>query len=827
MKWIKHIWIWGLIVLSPVFLYGTGDARQKALEDSIRTMADSRVFSMAIRYHGWYNYTDPKAALDVNERALKIAIKENNAEQQAGFRHRIALCLYSLKQDAKALEYDLQSLQQSRELKLSQGITKALTSIGKCYLKQKELPQATKYLNEAYTAAVLNKETVYINNALEQLADLASAKGDKLSAIKYNQEAYQLSVQQNAATDIAYFGINLGIAYNDNGDYEKALEIWEAMRLILEKRKDQAALSKVYNNMGNAYVKLGNYEKSLSCYLKSLELKESSSTPQDVSLALVNLGSLYLTLEQYPKALEHYTSALQIKKQLKDEIGMASVYSSMGVAYRRLGQRDKALESYHQSVEIYRKSSDSMRLSQTLNNMGVLYSEKGETAQAMDYFNQSLQLKGIQSDETAMLSSYLNIIDLYLNRQVDLPRAAMYLRKVEAMPSGQLIPEMRVKLLSLQSSYYEQNKDYATAIRYYKQYSALQDSLYANRNSRHLAELDVKYELSSKEKQILLLRKNAELNRKTSLQAGQLRNSLIIIILLVVILAVILFGRYRALKRFNQVIMKNDVELQKLNQSLEHRVESEIAIRRQHEQKAFQQARLAALGELAAGIAHELNQPLHSLAFALDNILLYLKEDKAEPEYLNQKLDYLFEDISRMRNAIDHIRQFAKTKSDTVDELFYVNDSILQTVGLVQKQYAKLGIRIETDLATALPAVKGNPYKLEQVMLNLLSNSRDATLAKPPELSDSPCMSISLSSALIDNKLVIRCADHGIGMPEELREKAFQSFFSTKDPEHGTGLGLTISQGIVHDMQGEITLESIPGAGTTVSVTLPVAEGGC
>ncbi len=823
MKYLKIVWLVGLLAFVPLFINASENTMMQALADSIKVVDDTRIFPMAVRYQSLYFSQDPKSTLTIHQKALKIAIQTGDEQQQAAFQHRIALCLYSLHRMEDALRYDQQSLQLSRKLNLTQGTAKALTSIGKHYLKQKNLTLASTYLSEAYQAANLNKEAVYINNVLELLADLAHEQGDKLGEIKYNKEAYLLSVQQKDKEDIIYFGINLGISYNNNAQYDKALEYWDAMRVILEKGNNKSSLSKVYNNMGNAYVKLGNYEKSLSCYLKSLELKESISSPQDISLLLVNLGSLYLTLEQYPKALEHYKNALQIKQKLHDEVGMASTYSSMGVAYRNMGQSDKALQSYQMAVDIFRKKADNMHLAQTLNNMGVLYSERGDTAKAMSLFNQSLKLKGTKTDEIEQLNSYLNIIDLSLNKQVNLLRADMYLTRIQNMPSLNQLPDMRVKFLSLQSRYFEQKKDFAAALRFYKAYSNLQDSIYSNRNSLQLAELDTQYGLSSKEKQITLLKENADLNIQNMAKSRMLRNYLIVIIMLAVGLALILLNRYRTLKRYNRLIIENDAELLKLNLSLEQRVETEINIRRHHEQKAFQQARLAALGEMAAGIAHELNQPLHSLAFTLDNILLYLKEEKSEPEYLNQKMDYLFEDISRMRKAIDHIRHFAKVKTDIEDEVFFVNESILQTVNLVQNQYRKLGITILTDLQIDLPRVKGNPYKLEQVMLNLLSNSRDAIGEMPSIPNDLEAKTIRITSSLIDDKLVIKCIDRGIGMPDELREKAFQSFYSTKDPEHGTGLGLTISKGIIQDMSGEITLESKQNAGTTVSIILPVS----
>jgi signal transduction histidine kinase/uncharacterized protein HemY len=822
MKIHKLFWMILSLSLWGSWLYPAVNQAEKALADSIQSVSDAKIFPLVERFHRLYVASNPKAALRQNQRALQIAKATKDELQTAIILHRIAICQNYLKNSKSALDYDQQSLQLCRKLNYPLGMAKALTSIGRHYFQAENLPTASRYLTEAYTAARISKDQIAIINVLDLLAIIAREKGDRANDIHYNLEAYQLSIQQNESSDVAYFGINLGLAYHNNSQYDKALEYFEASRKVLEKKHDQTSLSKVYNNMGNSFVKLGDYKQGLQCYLKSLELKENNSSPQEISIALVNLGSIYLKLEQYPKALEHYIAALKIKQETKDKKGMASIYSSMGVVYRKLGQDTAALNSYQLALKLYRQDEDNIRLAQTLNNIGVLYSEQGNPAKALSLYAQSLQLKGIKSDDSARISSYLNIADIYLTKQPDLAKAKVALDMVKDLPSFHQLPDLRVKLYSLLSTWHEQKGDYPASLHYYKEFKALQDSIYTNLNSRSLAELDVKYELSSKEKQIGMLRKNAELNQQILSKSRLLRNYLVIIILLVVILAVFIFSRYRSLQRYNRLIMENDAELQKLNQSLEQRVESEVAIRRQQEQQAFHQARLAALGELAAGIAHELNQPLHSLAFTLDNILLYLKEEQADPEYLNQKLDYLFDDISRMRNAIDHIRHFARQKTDLPDALFSVNESIRQTISLVQKQFEKQGISIETALQEDLPGIVGNPFKLEQVMLNLLSNSRDALLENmKTEAAASP--RICVNSHLQDGLLIISCLDNGCGMSESVQEHAFQSFYTTKDKNQGTGLGLTISKGIIQDLGGDIRLESTVHKGSKVTISLPVA----
>lgn len=236
----------------------------------------------------------------------------------------------------------------------------------------------------------------------------------------------------------------------------------------------------------------------------------------------------------------------------------------------------------------------------------------------------------------------------------------------------------------------------------------------------------------------------------------------------------------------------------------------------------IQTERLAGIGELAAGMAHEINQPLNTIAFGLDNLFDALKTQHPDKAYIKKKGDKIFEGIVRMRNIIDHVRTFSRDQDNFVPVVFDVTESIRNALSLVSEQYKKLGIELVTDFGAINYFPVGNTYKFEQVILNLLSNARDAITEKRDNIADSYIGIIGITTFQTASELIVAVRDDGEGISAENLSHVMQPFYTTKDSGKGTGLGLSISYGIIREMEGEIRMESSLGEGTTIQVILPV-----
>lgn len=273
-------------------------------------------------------------------------------------------------------------------------------------------------------------------------------------------------------------------------------------------------------------------------------------------------------------------------------------------------------------------------------------------------------------------------------------------------------------------------------------------------------------------------------------------------------------------------------ELRKLNETLERRVEEEIFKREEGERVAAQQSRLAALGELATGMAHEITQPLHAVSFSVENIRNRFDSGKMDGAYLHQKIRSIESDIERIRRVIDHMRLFARGSRDESSVAFSVNRCVENAMGMIGVQLATHGIDTFLNATNSLPDMLGNPFQYEQVILNLLANARDAVEDRlvrdaRSDISDSAPGKIWITTAHKEGKIVLTIEDNGVGIPEGMEMKVFDPFFTTKDYGKGTGLGLSISYGIIREMGGIITMER-KDHGACVRVVTPalsVTEG--
>lgn len=264
--------------------------------------------------------------------------------------------------------------------------------------------------------------------------------------------------------------------------------------------------------------------------------------------------------------------------------------------------------------------------------------------------------------------------------------------------------------------------------------------------------------------------------------------------------------------------VRTHVRLRRLQQSLEQQVENELARRLEQKRLLIQKSKLESLGRLAAGIAHEINQPLAGISMGLDNMEIKITAGKAAPDYLAGKIANLRKDVDRISHIIDHVRLFSREQSSIFIENVDVNTVCLDALSMLQAQFRHHGVRLESALDKDAGCVLGNRYRLEQVVLNLLTNARDAVDQKTAWLDEKI---IRITTRRLDDQVEITVEDNGEGIPEDCLDRLFEPFFTTKEPEQGTGLGLSISYGIIQDMKGDISVESVQGKFTIMRILLP------
>lgn len=266
-------------------------------------------------------------------------------------------------------------------------------------------------------------------------------------------------------------------------------------------------------------------------------------------------------------------------------------------------------------------------------------------------------------------------------------------------------------------------------------------------------------------------------------------------------------------------------ELKELNLNLERRVKQELKRREQQQQLLIQKSKLESIGEMAAGIAHEISQPLQSISLGLDNILFKLGSSGATLEYMENKINGMFQDIDRIRQIINHVRIFSRDQEAVIKEEVDINQVVMDALSLVSAQYQKHQMRVTTELDCKGCFVKGNKFRIEQVILNLLSNAKYALEAKAKNHQGKAFIKeIIIRTFGEDSWVVLEVEDNGIGIPKAHIGNVFNPFFTTKNVEDGTGLGLSISYGIIKELKGDIQVFSRVGRYTRMKVIIPVAS---
>jgi signal transduction histidine kinase len=230
---------------------------------------------------------------------------------------------------------------------------------------------------------------------------------------------------------------------------------------------------------------------------------------------------------------------------------------------------------------------------------------------------------------------------------------------------------------------------------------------------------------------------------------------------------------------------------------------------KQLQQQIDQSEKLAVIGQLAAGIAHEIGNPLASISSLVQLIQRKTKDDK-----LNEQLISIRENIDRITRIVRELVDFSRPPSYE-RELIQISEIVKTAVGIVKYDKRVKKVNFETDISPDIPLIRVVPDQMLQVFVNILINALDAVEGQG---------TIMVSATVDENYIVLKFSDNGCGMSEETMKLIFDPFFSTKDVGKGTGLGLSVSYGIVRKFGGDISVESELNKGSCFCVKLPVNE---
>ena len=597
------------------------------------------------------------------------------------------------------------------------------------------------------------------------------------------------------------------------------------------KAKDSMWVASMWDRLGDFYSLEERNYKALQCQHKALVMRETfDSTKITIPDSYTSLAKTYMQINELDVATSYLEKAIKLKKEINDTLRLGIISYLYGEVYKKQGKYAEAEKSYLKDLP--------KRIRQS-NFEGLVFSYLGlaENYEAWGKFEQAEKHYFLALAAADSIKRYRNIglINIKLgalynaNGYKDKAKDAF----LKATTIGTSIDSKKYELLAYQSLYkmYKDEGKLDKALSYLELYKAVQDSFQHEEVKIKVEDYQIALELKEKEKEISVL--DIE-NKKGKKQ----RNLLVLGIasLLVLLFTIVLMYRLR-----NKTLKKLSIEQQHTNQLLAEK-EGLLNELEQKNIHLIHSEKMASIGIMTAGIAHELNNPVSSINASVEALkfdyndlkdvfekLINLKmNDGDESKFIElqnslAKVDiiYVLAEINNLMKTIDRgtlrtseiIKGLKTFSRDTGDEfMLYDVEEGIDTALTLLKHKLNNGITVVKNYQFNRQLIC-QISKINQVFLNILDNAIQS-------INDNG--EIKITTEEKDNKCVITISDTGKGMSEITKNKIFEPFFTTKDVGEGTGLGLYISYAIIKQHNGEIKVESELGKGTSFKIYIPV-----
>ncbi|MCD4746251.1 MAG: tetratricopeptide repeat-containing sensor histidine kinase, partial [Bacteroidales bacterium] len=559
--------------------------------------------------------------------------------------------------------------------------------------------------------------------------------------------------------------------------------------------------------------------KSLENFFESLKISETLVNKKIIANSLNGIGIIYASLNDYDKAIDYYQRSLEISENISDLAGVQSSLNNIGLIFYYLNDYDKALKYYFKSLKISRELENKQKISYSLNNIGLVYISKGEYNKALDYYRRSLKLKKEMDDIWGIATSNINIGGVFL-RLNNYDSSKIYIDKVLEVAKSMKWNHLLKSVYKSYADLYSAKGNYKKALEYYKLFKEVHDSLYSYESTKTIAEIQTKYEIVKKEKEIQLLQRDNEIKELELNKRRFERNSIFAGFILIVILVLVLYNRNRIKNKANKLLNEKNEQIENAN--------SELAIKNQHISKqnekleilnSEQKELIATKDKFFSIIAHDLKSPFNAI-LGFSNFLYEDFDDFNETqkkEFIKNISDSSEETFKLLENLLDWSRSQSGNlnfKSEILNLKEILNNTTLFLTSQIDTKNIGLYNNIQPDIT-----VFADKNMLKTIFRNLISNAIKFT-HKGGE--------VNISSKLKANFVEIKISDNGVGISEENIKKLFRidEKFKTNGTanEKGTGLGLILCREFVEKSSGKIWVESEEGKGSNFCFTIPVEK---
>ncbi|HYJ64735.1 MAG TPA: tetratricopeptide repeat protein [Parafilimonas sp.] len=692
---------------------------------------------------------------------------------------------------------------------------------------------ATAYNQDAETDSLLRVANKTNDDSLKvnALISLASANSLSDSGIAYANRAKDIAFKIGFKTGEAYGYKWLSIINNNKGDYYNALVNSNKSLAIFESLGDKVGTSNLLNNIGAFYADKGEDSKAIEYYLRSLDLAQQTGNKLRIETALSNIGVTYFKdSSTKDKALEYYLKALPYALQIKDDESTGIIFTNIGEVYAVKNDFDQARYYYKKALSVLGESSSA---AYTYNDLGKLAIKQKAYDLADFYLNKADSTAQKNNSPIDILQSLIGKAQLQVALDKTKDAITLFNKAVEVGKPLESSPELKEVYEGLSSEYQKIN-DYKNAFLFQRLLNEVYKSENAKKLSFNSASLQYTMELQKQSGQIAVLIQENEQQELTLAKAKLARNVLIGGLAIVLVFVVLLFINTTQRKKLNKILFKQkaQIEAQKIS------VEKTLNELKSTQSQLIYAEKMASLGELTAGVAHEIQNPLNFVNnFSEVNIDLIV-EMKQEIENKNYaEAIQIATDIEKNARKINHHGKRADAivkgmiqhsrASSSQKELTDINGLADEYLRLcyhgIKVKEKDLNVTIKPDFDKTIGQINIIPQDIGRVLLNLYNNAFYAVNEKKKTADEDYKPLVSVQTKKINDAVEIIISDNGNGIPQNIIDKIFQPFFTTKPTGEGTGLGLSLSYDIIKVHGGEIKVETKEGEGTTFIIQLPLA----
>jgi two-component system, NtrC family, sensor kinase len=588
---------------------------------------------------------------------------------------------------------------------------------------------------------------------------------------------------------------------------------------IAQKAKFPKGVSRNMNRIGAIMRVTGNYPKSLKMHLDALKIAEETNDLDGLVRIYNQLGIFYSIQKDHKKAIETYFKGVGIAKKIYNQDLERILLSNIGMDYAFLNNLD--------SARIYTQSAYELAIKQNSNNVNALLINLANVnaraknyALSLDYYRQSLPHSKLVEDNASLSQTYFEMAEVF-KKTYSLDSCLYYSLKAIKIAKETNNIQSIYGASSLLAELYEKT-DIKKSYQYYKLATAAKDSMFNQQKAKQIENVSF----------VENIRKQELIDAEKDFKNRQRLIILLSIIGVVLLISVILFRNNRIQNKANRLLSKQKLEIE-LQRS---KVENALNELESTQMQLVQKEKLASLGEITAGIAHEIQNPLNFVNNFSELSIELADELKAEFEKMDIPSDrkgYLDELLRDLTQNQERIHGHGKRASSIVSNMLEHSRSSdgevqLTDMNKLAEEYLSLayhGMRAKNKSFNAnyqliveenLPQIIVNQQDVGRVLLNLFNNAFYAAAQ-----SENPL--VKVTSKTEKEYLIVEVNDNGKGIPKDILPKIFQPFFTTKPTGEGTGLGLSLSYDIItKGSNGKIEVLSEEGKGATFIVKLPL-----